>query len=156
MVPLEVPFHPASFPRASAAFSCHLLPQKRLALQSRPGSAFGGMGLGHHLLLHQMHAPHKSRPASVSPRVFLGLGDSVWPGWKRTPDRETWERGGSSRAHKSLCSRELCCSQACKVIPRAANNLASNPQVRAGRGAKLLGRLSPFFTVGVTLIPLQR
>ena len=63
---------------------------------------------------------------------------------------------GVSRAHQSLRSSDTWRSQAWKVIPKAENNLASTPKSRAGLRAKLLGHFSPFFTLGVTLIPLQR
>lgn len=41
--------------------------------------------------------------ASISPPVCPQLRGSVWPGWKKIPDKESWERRrGLSRAHKSL------------------------------------------------------
>lgn len=103
--------------------------------------------------------PPPPPPTSISPLVCPRLGDSVWPGWKGTADKESWERRrGLSWAHKSLGRREVWRSQAWKLIPRAANTWQATP--KSGRDS---AGLNPsfwvaflHFTVGVTLSPLQR
>lgn len=53
------------------------------------------------------HKTLKSLPPSCLnfPTHLPQLGDLVWLGWKRTPDKESWERRrGLSWAHKSLRS----------------------------------------------------
>lgn len=88
--------------------------EERSMLQKQPWQMLlDPLLLLHTVILTASHLPQTytsqvsfSLPhASISPLASPWLGDSVWPGWKRISDKESWERRrGVSCAHKSLCS----------------------------------------------------